>query len=573
MEACRKLNPDDGKPENACDLYASGNVVVTRRALPPMPPEPWIVRNPSIEQPFVTALVPLAIHKDVIGERYPGMTRPKALALSESGHATMTYSKSSGLEDAMRRSLEHCGFLWSSACMVVAIDDTFVVPIPTLAKVVGFYRPEALSGMQPQAREEVARRLAAAPNSWNAVAVGAGGNVGVAVNAASEKRAVDGALADCANHDRDCHLVVLGPFLVEAAPPDQNQSHAQPPQQNQVPAPPDQNNARPTPGLASIPLPAVPARATLVPDLVPFVTPQDRARIRDEYMPAHDYKAVAIDLETMAFVSGQPSQEDADRAALKKCHELRDESGAPDKECEVYASGNVVVSRRAPPLMPPQPWVVRNPSVERPFAANLAPLVSEANKHKLASYARASKPKAVALAPNGIWSFSSKRTSTDDAMRHSLERCSHATGQQCVVIAIDDQFVVPIPTMAKVVGFYRPEALWGVPAEQRDEVARRLAAAPNSWNAVALGTGGIVGIAVGAGSEQSALETALVGCTTHGGRDCRITVLGPFMVEATNRVEAQNQGPIPGPRQQPAPAQNQPQFSGQTQEEKAPAKP
>jgi adenylate cyclase len=221
--------------------------------------------------------------------------------------------------------------------------------------------------------------------------------------------------------------------------------------------------------------------------------------------------------------------------------------------------------------MPPEPWIVRNHSVERPFAADLAPLVSDKNKSKLTSYARASAPKAVALAPNGIWAFSSKRTSNDDAMRHSLERCSHATGQQCMVIAVDDTFVVPIPTLAKVAGFYRPEALFGIRPEQRDEVARRLAAAPNSWNAVALGTGGILGIAVSAGSEQSALETALADCAAHGGSDCRVAVLGPFLVEAMSRVEAQNQGP----RQAVAPGQNQaqPQSPGLRQEEKAPVNP
>jgi hypothetical protein len=144
-----------------------------------------------------------------------------------------------------------------------------------------------------------------------------------------------------------------------------------------------------------------------------------------------------------------------------------------------------------------------------------------------------------------------------------------------VVIAVDDTFVVPIPTLAKVIGFYRPEALLGLRSEERDEVTRRLAAAPSSWNAVALGTGGIVGIAVGAGSEQKALETSLAECAAHGGRDCRIAVLGPFLVEATSRVEAQNQGPTQGPRQAAAPGQNQgyPQFPGQTQQEKAPVNP
>jgi hypothetical protein len=101
--------------------------------------------------------------------------------------------------------------------MVVAVDSTFVVPIPTLAKAIGFYSPDGLVGVTPPARDEVARRLAITPNAWNAVAVGASGTVGIVLAAASEQSALDGALADCARRDRDCHIAVMGPFLVEPA--------------------------------------------------------------------------------------------------------------------------------------------------------------------------------------------------------------------------------------------------------------------------------------------------------------------------------------------------------------------
>jgi adenylate cyclase len=35
------------------------------------------------------------------------------------------------------------------------------------------------------------------------------------LKAASEQEAVDGALADCANQDRSCRVVAIGPFAVE----------------------------------------------------------------------------------------------------------------------------------------------------------------------------------------------------------------------------------------------------------------------------------------------------------------------------------------------------------------------
>src|SRR5262249_14419059 len=135
----------------ACDLYASGNIVVTRRNRPPMPPEPWVARNPSVERPFVAAQMPLssASSKDQANKIYPGAPRPKSIVIAPNGIWWSTSAQSSA-EDAMRRSLERCGSGSGSACMVIAVDDTFVVPIPTLAKVVGFYREGSLFGVKPE---------------------------------------------------------------------------------------------------------------------------------------------------------------------------------------------------------------------------------------------------------------------------------------------------------------------------------------------------------------------------------------------------------------------------------------
>ena len=57
--------------------------------------------------------------------------------------------------------------------------------------------------------------LATHSTGWNAVAVGAGGRVGVTLGGETEQSAIQGAIADCVRQDRDCRIVVLGPFLVE----------------------------------------------------------------------------------------------------------------------------------------------------------------------------------------------------------------------------------------------------------------------------------------------------------------------------------------------------------------------
>jgi hypothetical protein len=87
-----------------------------------------------------------------------------------------------------------------------------------LAKAVGFYRQDALPGVQTEERTEIARQLATSNEGWQAVALGAARHTGTKVGASSEQDAVDGALENCARYDHDCHVAVIGPFLVRASP-------------------------------------------------------------------------------------------------------------------------------------------------------------------------------------------------------------------------------------------------------------------------------------------------------------------------------------------------------------------
>ena len=98
--------------------------------------------------------------------------------------------------------------------MVVALDDVFVVPVPTTLKVIGFFRANSAPSIAPDSRDDVARRLAEASTGWNAVAVGASGRPGLALKAANEQDAVNEALGNCVKHDSDCHVIAIGPFSV-----------------------------------------------------------------------------------------------------------------------------------------------------------------------------------------------------------------------------------------------------------------------------------------------------------------------------------------------------------------------
>ena len=129
------------------------------------------------------------------------------------GQLFFNYDQDS-VEDSIRRNLETCGAVVGVACMVVAVDDAFVVPVPGLMKVTGMFRSANNASIDPDQRDDVVRRLAEASTGWNAVAVGAAGRPGIGLRAASEQNAINEALGNCVKRDSDCHVIAIGPFAV-----------------------------------------------------------------------------------------------------------------------------------------------------------------------------------------------------------------------------------------------------------------------------------------------------------------------------------------------------------------------
>jgi hypothetical protein len=99
-------------------------------------------------------------------------------------------------------------------CLTVAVDDVFVVPLPTLMKAIGIFHPANDSSIVANARADVARQLGGASSGWNAVAVGAAGRPGLGLRANSEQAAINDALGHCVKADSDCHVIAIGPFTV-----------------------------------------------------------------------------------------------------------------------------------------------------------------------------------------------------------------------------------------------------------------------------------------------------------------------------------------------------------------------
>jgi adenylate cyclase len=178
-----------------------------------MPVPPWLVRDPAVEAPFELGRVPLLTERRrPFIQPFQDWRKPRALAMSATGQ----YGGNSGktIEEAVRRALEWCGHNSGVACIILAVDEVFVLPIPSSMKVVGLVQSGPIDVIAPELRDDVAQRLHNSRTGWNAVAVGASGRAGLKLGAGLEQAAIDGALEACGQRDRDCRVIVLGPFLV-----------------------------------------------------------------------------------------------------------------------------------------------------------------------------------------------------------------------------------------------------------------------------------------------------------------------------------------------------------------------
>jgi hypothetical protein len=303
------------------------------------------------------------------------------------------------------------------------------------------------------------------------------------------------------------------------------------------PQPPSQPNAvAAAPSVAPPPPPASgPAQQTLhatealASETIPFITDRGRETIRNEYLPASDHKALAISSGPLGFITGQADDDTARSAALDICQKRADALPQPRK-CELYAVGNTVVyARGRPPL--PTPLFRNDPSVVSPVAAAVVPLVPEQGRGNIEKvYLPARSPKALALGPRGGFFFVSNQENRDEAVRRSLESCGAGAGVPCLLLAVNDNFVVPIPATMKVVGLFEPASAAAVAPELRADVARRLAGG-SGWSAIAAGAGGRVGVKVDAKDEQGAVSEALADCARLDS-GCHVVAIGPFAVEA-----------------------------------------
>lgn len=268
-------------------------------------------------------------------------------------------------------------------------------------------------------------------------------------------------------------------------------------------------------------------------DSVPFINERVRTYLAGDYSAAGDYKAFALNVGGFTgAVLNQPNEEAARNAALDQCQKRADAAQSP-RRCELYAVGNNVVYTHGKPPMPPQPFIRHDAMTERAFASKDFPMVRDPAKIRLENmFAPAAKSRSVALGPGGQYFMVLGASSVDDAARRSLESCGAIAGVACLVVAVDDNFVVPIPTLLRITGFFHAASNASIVADARDDVVRKLGEAMG-WNAVAVGTAGRPGLGLKAGDEQTAVNSALADCARRDS-DCHVIAIGPFTVGPIN---------------------------------------
>ncbi len=266
----------------------------------------------------------------------------------------------------------------------------------------------------------------------------------------------------------------------------------------------------------------------VVPETIPFIADRARAIVRNEYIPAADHKALAISSGPIGFITGQANDDTAKSLALDVCQKRADALPQPRK-CELYAVGNAVVYAGGRPPVP-TPMYRSDPSVVAPLVAAAIPLMPDQGKANVEkSYVPGRETKALALGPVGGSYFVVNQENSDEAIRRVLEICGKNAGVPCMLIALNESFVVPVPTTMKVVGFFRPSSATAIAPELRADIARRLGSG-GGWTAVAAGASGHAGITIGAASEKDAVSGALVDCAKLDSA-CRVIAIGPFAVE------------------------------------------
>jgi class 3 adenylate cyclase len=268
-------------------------------------------------------------------------------------------------------------------------------------------------------------------------------------------------------------------------------------------------------------------------EAMPFVTGTARRLLVDKYVPGRDFKAVALGNLRPYTAIGMVSEEAAREAAMSKCAAAQVDRNV--LACQMYAVGMSVVWPHLPPPMPPEPWLRRDAQIETPVTVDVlgrvSPTLSASNKSYFATtYSMNKGRRAIAVSQRRTLHFVVGRDDDADATKAALEMCGFTTQAPCRLLVINTTVVLPVPQTMRATAMFNPATHASIERGLRDGLVRRLAQAPDGWNAVAVGTSGHPGLAVQKPTEAEAIDAALVECR-RSDAGCAVIAIGQFVVK------------------------------------------
>ncbi len=253
--------------------------------------------------------------------------------------------------------------------------------------------------------------------------------------------------------------------------------------------------------------------------VVPLVD-DDTRRALASYASRPDHKALAIGSRGQFQVADAAQTiEKAQEAALQGCF------AKAKQPCRIYAVGaGTVWSDQTMPL--PAPRDVRTESLGVALDPNAIPLIS-AKERKTVADALQVKGVSRALALSTGRYYGQHSSTTREAVRVALERCSFMFGRPCLILAVDGFLTIQIPKTRRVTRTFLPSTDPEIPDAEKERIARIYQG--REWRALARGETGSWHAIAAAPSEQAAIAAALKSCA-QADSGCRLYAIGNFGV-------------------------------------------
>lgn len=324
----------------------------------------------------------------------------------------------------------------------------------------------------------------------------------------------------------------IKPDLTVPAPP------AASTQSPAAPSPAQPTPAAPTPSVAAAPPQApqgplsqdfadISAEALMVRASVaemPFLRDDARAKVAAVYGQQPLHRALAVSLDGQGYWSlrwGHETPEAAQADAMQRCEETAG-SG-----CGVYALDDAVVWPSDAVPLPPA-TVLKPRVMGAAFDPSVLPGQGRDQRVQLArALAQPGGHSAVVLAPGGRATWFTNQSSQREAMRRALERCGFLAKAACLPVAVDGLTLTGFPATGSVSKVDADAAF--LRGKVSDAVLERYQAAAD-WRAVAIGRSNRPSVVTDQPSEAAAIAAAVAACA-RGDSDCRVRMVGPFVIE------------------------------------------